>query len=170
MHYASKFGNASVLQQLVPTLEEWQGTGKPIDAPTSDGSTALHLGAAKGHVDVVQKLCDLGANVNCEDGFGASPLQRAVQGSPTPEPGDSRRSEAAVAAVLGVLVRYGSRVDAPFREGGTPLSRAVELDVGNPAIEVLARHGAPILDPLVYAITRGKSESAEKLLLLAEQA
>jgi len=45
-----------------------------INAGDYDNRTALHLAAGEGHSDVVQLLCDRGANVNVEDRWGGRPL------------------------------------------------------------------------------------------------
>lgn len=48
----------------------------PVDINTGDYDkrTALHLAAGEGHADVVQLLCERGANVNVEDRWGGRPL------------------------------------------------------------------------------------------------
>ena len=45
-----------------------------INAGDYDKRTALHLAAGEGHTDVVQLLCERGANVNIEDRWGGRPL------------------------------------------------------------------------------------------------
>ena len=45
-----------------------------INAGDYDKRTALHLAAGEGHADVVQLLCERGANVNIEDRWGGRPL------------------------------------------------------------------------------------------------
>lgn len=48
----------------------------PVDINTGDYDkrTALHLAAGEGHADVIQLLCERGANVNVEDRWGGRPL------------------------------------------------------------------------------------------------
>ncbi|KAL7551792.1 hypothetical protein ACHAWF_014983 [Thalassiosira exigua] len=50
-----------------------------VDAGDYDQRTALHLAAGEGHLDVVQFLCQRGANANVEDRWGGRPLDDAVQ-------------------------------------------------------------------------------------------
>jgi len=45
-----------------------------INAGDYDKRTALHLAAGEGHTDVVQLLCERGADVNSEDRWGGRPL------------------------------------------------------------------------------------------------
>lgn len=55
--------------------------GAPVDAPARYGQTPLYFAAEKGHLAVVKRLVERGANVNVEDGFfGASALEMALQG------------------------------------------------------------------------------------------
>lgn len=45
-----------------------------INAGDYDKRTALHLAAGEGHADVIQLLCERGANINIEDRWGGRPL------------------------------------------------------------------------------------------------
>jgi hypothetical protein len=40
--------------------------------------TALHMAARRGNVDVIEALLDAGANIECRDSLGDTPLRRAV--------------------------------------------------------------------------------------------
>lgn len=48
-----------------------------IDEGDYDRRTALHLAAGEGHTEIVQLLCEQGANVNIEDRWGGRPLDDA---------------------------------------------------------------------------------------------
>jgi len=43
-----------------------------------DGRTPLHLACEEGHLNVVDYLISRGANINCEDRWGSSPLKGAI--------------------------------------------------------------------------------------------
>lgn len=49
-----------------------------VDARDEDGTTALHLAAAAGHVEAVDLLCSAGADINACDGTGQTCVWRAV--------------------------------------------------------------------------------------------
>jgi ankyrin repeat protein len=48
--------------------------GVPVDVTDEDGETSLHWAIYGCHLDVVQQLIDLGANVNYVDHAGRTPL------------------------------------------------------------------------------------------------
>lgn len=55
--------------------------GAPVDAPAKYGQTPLYFAAEKGHLAVVRRLVERGANVNAKDSFfDASVLGIALQG------------------------------------------------------------------------------------------
>ncbi len=98
------------------------GGGKPSNSTTMDGSspkaaagaesrivvdinegdydkrTALHVAAGGGHADVVQFLCNQGANVNVEDQWGGRPIDDAL------EKGHEK--------VVEILRKYGAKTKA----------------------------------------------------------
>jgi outer membrane protein assembly factor BamB len=62
-------------------IEALLAAGTPIDAPARYGQTPLYFAAEKGHLAVVKRLVERGANVNAEDSFfGATALGIALQG------------------------------------------------------------------------------------------
>jgi len=62
-------------------VEALLAAGAPIDAPARYGQTPLYFAAEKGHLAVVRRLVERGANVNARDGFfGFSALEIALQG------------------------------------------------------------------------------------------
>lgn len=48
------------------------------DVDVNDGDydkrTALHISVCEGHLEIVKSLVETGANVNCADRWGATPL------------------------------------------------------------------------------------------------
>ena len=44
-----------------------------------DGRTALHLAASEGHMEVIEYLVEIKANIMCRDRFNGSPLEDAVR-------------------------------------------------------------------------------------------
>lgn len=62
-------------------VEELLAAGVPVDAPARYGQTALYFAAEEGHLEVVRRLVERGANVNVQDSFfGASALGMALNG------------------------------------------------------------------------------------------
>eukprot|EP00522_Entomoneis_paludosa_P001502 CAMPEP_0172469562 /NCGR_PEP_ID=MMETSP1065-20121228/64066_1 /TAXON_ID=265537 /ORGANISM="Amphiprora paludosa, Strain CCMP125" /LENGTH=66 /DNA_ID=CAMNT_0013227273 /DNA_START=48 /DNA_END=244 /DNA_ORIENTATION=+ len=51
--------------------------GANMEAKTNDGWTPLHWASKRGHLEVVRRLFDLGANVNKQDICGLTPLHLA---------------------------------------------------------------------------------------------
>ena len=45
----------------------------------SNGRTALHLAAGKGHIQAMDFLLKAGADVNAEDEFGRTPMLQAIR-------------------------------------------------------------------------------------------
>lgn len=81
--------------------------GVPVDATyggesyfgTPGGSTALHVAAWRGVAETVQRLIELGADVNRRDGRGETPLQLAIKAA-TESYWTYRRTPEAVRALL----------------------------------------------------------------------
>ena len=48
-----------------------------INVGDYDSRTPLHLSVSAGHIDVVKHLIESGANINCRDRWGATPLNDA---------------------------------------------------------------------------------------------
>ncbi|XP_024522828.1 protein DOG1-like 3 [Selaginella moellendorffii] len=70
----------SALEGNVNTLRKVLARGADPSAADSDGRTALHMAASKGHSECVDMLINAGANVNKKDNFGMTPLLAALKG------------------------------------------------------------------------------------------
>jgi ankyrin repeat protein len=51
-----------------------------VNAKSPDGSTALHTAAQKGHLAVIDTLLRCGADINCRNRKGETPLYTAFKG------------------------------------------------------------------------------------------
>ncbi len=112
-----------------------------LSARNDEGATPLHLAAERGALDFTETLIQAGADVNAQDAYGQTPLDRAMHAGPLkPEPADDvvallRRSGATVdlctLASLGdvpgckALIEAGEPVDSRDAHGRTALFRAV---------------------------------------------
>lgn len=68
-----------------------------LDEGDYDRRTALHLASGEGRIEIVQILCEEGANVNVEDRWGNRPLD------------DAKNAKKNAAAIMKLLTRYGAR-------------------------------------------------------------
>ncbi len=91
-------------------VERALARGAQVDAPSSEGWTALHLAAFMGHAPIVSLLIDSGANVHQRDDRGHSPLHNAAQ-----------RGHMDAAQIL---VDHGALVDFFNNTHNTPLHQA----------------------------------------------
>ena len=72
LHDAAADGDVERVQQLI-------AAGEDVNTVDEDGDTPLHNATLRGHLAVVQTLCDAGVNVNIKDGMvGATALHWAV--------------------------------------------------------------------------------------------
>jgi ankyrin repeat protein len=100
-----------------------------VNAPESDGTTALHWAVQQGDLDLVQRLIRAGANVKAKNEYGSTPM-----------------SEAAILArapILDALLKAGADVDSPNADGQTALmvvARTSQVD----AARLLIAHGANV--------------------------
>src|SRR5215468_11063663 len=49
-----------------------------VNAPESDGTTALHWAVQRDDLDLVERLIKAGANVNAKNDYGSSPMSEAA--------------------------------------------------------------------------------------------
>lgn len=68
LHRATKEGNFTIVSELLTCGY------RNIDAKNQDGHTAVHLACRYSNEQMVRKLIDSGANVNCRDTKGNTPL------------------------------------------------------------------------------------------------
>jgi len=120
LHFAALNGHEEVITVL---LNHNHGTA--IDAPTTNGLTALMLAAGRGHVRVVDVLLKAGADVNATDRDGMSVLSYAAKlGRPS---------------VIPMLLQAGAKVSHAARIGTRPLDfAALQGDVDTARILVAA--------------------------------
>jgi ankyrin repeat protein len=126
---AAKVGNLARLSELL------EGDEKLIDARDTDGSTALHCAAWKGHLEIVAFLIDSGADVHCHnsnDHWGTTPLHAAAHANQ--------------AAIAQRLIEAGADVNAKDSNGKTPLHHTI-FHKAIAAAKVLVKHGIPVSQP-----------------------
>nr|XP_053654674.1 serine/threonine-protein phosphatase 6 regulatory ankyrin repeat subunit B-like [Cherax quadricarinatus] len=70
LYYAVKNNNVDIVQMLL--------NNSRCD-PRNKGGTVLHIAVVKGYDDCVKMLLDAGADVNCQDDYGQTPLYYAVR-------------------------------------------------------------------------------------------
>lgn len=78
-----------------------EGKGYDPNGSDYDGRTPIHLASEEGHFEVVKYLVSRGANINCEDRWGTSPLRGAIS--------FNRNDVAAYLKELGASVQYGDK-------------------------------------------------------------
>jgi ankyrin repeat protein len=128
-----------------------------VNAPLSDGSTALHWAAQADDLETVGLLLDAGANVKSKNRYGVTPLHVAVSNGN--------------AAIVGRLLKAGADPDAVDASGEPLLSIAIRS--GNPdALKQLLERGASANaadtaaseTPLMWAVRANHREAATLLL------
>ncbi|KAL1122185.1 hypothetical protein AAG570_003590 [Ranatra chinensis] len=73
LHRATKEGNFTVVSELLKCGY------RSLEAKNQDGETAVHLASRLGEDAILEKLITSGANVNCRDQRGNTPLHYACQ-------------------------------------------------------------------------------------------
>jgi len=100
-----------------------------VNAPESDGTTALHWAVQKDDTDLVDRLIKAGANVNAKNDYGSTPMsEAAINGN---------------AAILERLLKAGADVESPNGDGQTALmivGRTSNIE----AARLLLSHGANV--------------------------
>jgi ankyrin repeat protein len=115
-------------QGEITTVELLLDAGVPVTAvDPARGVTALHNAAAQGHQRLVEKLIELGAEVNASDWMGATPLTVAAFYCRVP--------------VMQTLLKAGADVNVQPKKGPTALIAAIYG--GNvQAVDLLLQAGA----------------------------
>jgi ankyrin repeat protein len=101
--------------------------GADVNAPSGDGSTALHYAAEIDDVALLQALLEAGAAVDARNRFNITPLALAANNGS--------------AAAIKLLLAHGADVNAKSREGETPLMSAA-LNGRVEAVQALLAAGA----------------------------
>lgn len=73
LHRATKEGNYTVASELLKCGY------RSLEAKNEEGQTAVHLASRLGKNDILEKLINSGANINCRDTDGYTPLHYACQ-------------------------------------------------------------------------------------------
>jgi len=128
-----------------------------VNAPLSDGSTALHWAAQADDLDTLGLLIGAGANVNAKNRYGVTPLHLAVSNGN--------------AAIVGRLLKAGANADAVDASGEPLLTLAVRS--GNiDSLKLLLERGAAVNaadasakeTPLMWAVRAHQRNAVEQLL------
>lgn len=130
------------------------------------GDTALHLAAAGYRVEILRLLLNAGADANASANHRrSSPLHYAADGFITGPAWDAKRQ----VATLRCLLDHGANLNAPDKNGATPLHRAVRTRCAAAVKYLLAagadpnRHNKPGSTPFHLAVQntgRGGSGAA----------
>ena len=164
--------------------------GAHVNASDKGGATALIWAARHGNLDFVHLLLSRGAERECVDNFGLTPLLAAVAVGRGDFAGEllklqfnaaargQVRGETALAlaagqgdaVLVGRLVAAGADIDARNSNGVTPLIEAVRearLDVARVLLDLHADVDAPDSDgrtALIHAVTTGRPDFVSELL------
>jgi ankyrin repeat protein len=113
---AASDGNANKVAQLIEN-------GEPVDGMNQNGETALDWSIYRCHLDVVEKLIDLKADVNHTDQMGFTPLMYTA----TELRGKGYDSSTAQIRdrIATVLIQHGAEVNRVGQNGDTALHFAV---------------------------------------------
>ena len=117
---AIKSGNTASVRALLKTRVN-------VNAPESDGMTALHWAVRGNDIETARLLIRAGANAKAANRYGVTPLSlAALNGN---------------AAIAELLIKAGADPNAASPEGETPVMTAARAG-GAEVVNVLAAHGA----------------------------
>jgi len=147
---AVKTGDLAAARALV-------AKGTDVNAPESDGTTALHWAVQRNDVDLVSRLLKAGARVNVKNAFGSTPMfEAALAGN---------------AALLERLLAAGGDVESPNADGQTALMVAARTGQVE-AVRLLLKRGASVnaterwhgQSALMWAVAQGHAEVVRELI------
>jgi ankyrin repeat protein len=121
---AAKSGAASQVKELI------EQDAALISCRDADGSTPLHCATWKGHLNVVELMVSLGADVNAHnqnDHWGTTPLHAAAHANQR--------------AIAELLIANGADIHATNLNGRTPLAET-EFHKAKAVANLLKQHGA----------------------------
>lgn len=162
--------NKQLAIETIPAARLYES---PISHWIYAGDTALHLAAAGHRVEIVQRLIAAGADPNAAQNHRCSgPLHYAADGCITGPDSDAERQ----ASTIEVLLAAGATINAPDKNGATPLHRAVRHRCAA-AVKCLLQAGAdptlknkPGSTPFHLAVQNtGCSGSGEELARAAQR-
>lgn len=120
---AAQRGDLSAVRELLAS------GGLDVDAPSRDGTPALHWAVRSGDAETVERLLAAGADVNLANRYGVRPLHVALA--------------AGAVALTRRLLDAGADAEVPDRAGEPPLVLAARA--GDPELcRLLLAHGAPV--------------------------
>lgn len=119
LRYAARAGDASAIEALLADAAAHCGRSVAalLRAPDpQSGNTALHMAAANGHVETLQRLVHAGAPLNARNAAGSVPLHYCAAGGS----GECAR----------VLVDAGADLFVENGAGATPMDDALRIGGG----------------------------------------
>ncbi|XP_076766043.1 uncharacterized protein LOC143432928 isoform X1 [Xylocopa sonorina] len=183
LHHAASAGHPTMITTLsnVPRIE--------LNATDKKGQTPMHCGCAEEHLEAVEVLIGLGANVDAQDNEGNTPLHVATRtrhtamaqlllraGADTELTDEMGYTPLHVAAsqgckgILGSMIQHGAALNKQCKYGNTPLHLACQNnDVET--VEILINKGVDLnclnsrqQSPIHIAAEKGHSDICELLL------
>ena len=140
----------------VETVRALLDGGADVDAPASDGATALHWAVHRGDDGLVDLLIEAGADVTAANRYGVQPIALAAENGS--------------AAIIEKLLRTGADANAALPGGETALMTAARSGYPD-TLRALIVHGAEVnvrdathgQTPLMWAAARGHARAIHVL-------
>ena len=140
----------------VETVRALLDGGADVDAPASDGATALHWAVHRGDDGLVDLLIEAGADVTAANRYGVQPIALAAENGS--------------AAIIEKLLRTGADANAALPGGETALMTAARTGYPD-TLRALIVHGAEVnvrdathgQTPLMWAAARGHARAIHVL-------
>ncbi|XP_011342679.1 ankyrin repeat and death domain-containing protein 1A isoform X3 [Ooceraea biroi] len=150
LHHAAIAGHPAVITALanIPRIV--------LDATDKKGQTSMHYACAEEHLEAVEVLIGLGANVDAQDNDGNTPLHVATRTRHT--------------GIAQLLLRAGANIELTDAEGFTPLHVAASQGCKG-ILDSMIQHGADLnkqckrlQSPIHIAAEMGHTDICELLL------